>query len=444
MKALLGTLLFFTSLTAFAARPNIIYLMMDDMGWGDAGCYGQKHIQTLNIDQLAREGTRFTDVYAGASVCAPSRSVLMTGQHLGHTRVRGNAGMTGGVGTERRVPLEPEDVTVAMLLKSAGYVTGMTGKWGLAEPDTAGVPNKKGFDEWFGYLNQNHAALYYTDYLWKNEERVTLAGNLNGQTKDYTHDLFAAWALDFVRRHQEQPFFLYVPWTLPHQEYVVPSLESYADKEWPQNYKVHAAMITRLDRDVGRLMALLKELKLDENTLVFFCSDNGGVDRREGVLDSVGPFRGKKGSPFEGGLRVPMIVRWPGKVAAGAVSHTPWYYPDVLPTLCDVAGAKVTSKIDGISVLPTLLGQEQPALTTRMMYWEQYNGGFQQAVRWGKWKGHHIAKSGRFELYDLSADQMETADLSAANPDVVKMMHEFMTSAHVDSPNWSVKTAGKR
>jgi arylsulfatase A-like enzyme len=433
-----------------AAVPNIIYLMADDMGWGDAGCYGQKHIQTPNIDRLAREGTRFTDVYAGGSVCAPSRSVLMTGQHLGHTRVRGNAGSTGGVGEQRRVPLQPEDVTVAMLLKQAGYTTGITGKWGLGEPDTSGIPNKKGFDEWFGYLNQQHAHTYYTDYLWKNTERFTLEGNLDGKTTQYSHDLFAEWTLDFVRRHgranaagNDRPFFLYLAWTLPHGKYVVPSLESYADKDWPQDYKVHAAMVTRLDRDLGRLLALLKEHGLEEKTIVFFCSDNGGVERREGVLDSVGPFRGNKGSQTEGGLRVPMIVRWPGKVAAGRVSNAPWYFADVLPTLCEIGGAKVTSKVDGISVLPTLLSQAQDELNTRKMYWEQYSGGFQQAVRWGKWKGHQIAKGDKFQLYDLSTDQMEAKDVSAENPKVVQEMREFMAASHVPSPNWSVTAAPK-
>lgn len=420
-------------------RPNIIYLMADDMGWGDAGCYGQKHIRTPNIDRLAREGRRFTDVYAGGSVCAPSRSVLMTGQHLGHTRVRGNSGMTGGVGPQRRVPLEPEDVTVAMLLQRAGYATGITGKWGLGEPDTAGIPNRKGFDEWFGYLNQQHAHTYYTDHLWRNTERVTLRGNLDGRTTEYSHDLFAEFTLDFVRRHRERKFFLYLAWTLPHGKYVVPSLETYADQDWPQDYKVHAAMVTRLDRDLGRLLALLQELGLDEQTVVFFCSDNGGVERRDGVLDSVGPFRGKKGQQTEGGLRVPMIVRWPGRIAAGTVSHAPWYFADVLPTLCEIGGAAVTGRIDGISVWPTILGRDQAELRTRRMYWEQYSGGFQQAVRWGNWKAHHTPARGAFELYDLATDQMEEKNVAARHPEVVRELKAFLASAHVPSPNWSAR-----
>jgi arylsulfatase A-like enzyme len=448
MKTLSILLLTFISIASevsiFAVQPNIIYLMVDDMGWGDAGCYGQKHIQTPNIDRFAREGTRFTDVYAGASVCAPSRSVLMTGLHLGHTRVRGNSGMIGGVGEQRRVPLEPEDVTVAMLLKQAGYHTGMTGKWGLGEPESTGIPNKKGFDEWFGYLNQQHAHTYYTDYLWRNTERVTIEGNLNGQTNTYSHDLFAEWTLDFVQRNKDQPFFLYLPWTMPHGKYVVPSLETYADKDWPHDYKVHAAMVTRLDRDFGRLQSLLKDLNLDDNTIVFFCSDNGGVERREGVLDSVGPFRGMKTQQTEGGLRVPMIVRWPGKVPADKVNSTPWYFADVLPTLCELGGAEVLHKVDGQSVLPTLLGKTQPELEKRMMYWEQYSGGFQQAVRWGKWKGHYIASKERFELYDLTLDLMEAHDVASQQPDVVRQLRVFMTASHIPSPNWNVNASATK
>jgi uncharacterized sulfatase len=203
-------------------------------------------------------------------------------------------------------------------------------------------------------------------------------------------------------------------------------------------------MVTRLDRDLGRLMALLKELDLDEKTVVFFCSDNGGVERREGVLDSVGPFRGQKGVQLEGGLRVPMIVRWPGKVAAGRVSDAPWYYADVLPTLCEIGAAKVTSQVDGLSVLPTILGRTQDELNARMMYWEQYSGGFQQTVRWGKWKGHYVPARDSFVLYDLKADQMESTDVAAQHPDVVRQLREFMTAAHVPSPNWSATTPAKK
>ncbi len=439
--------LFVFSLNAWiwaADKPNIIYLMADDMGWGDAGCYGQKHIATPNIDQLALAGTRFTNVYAGGSVCAPSRCVLMTGKHLGHCRVRGNSGIVGGVGPEQRVPLEPADVTVAMLLKQAGYSTGMTGKWGLGEPETNGVPNKKGFDEWFGYLNQQHAHNYYPDYLWRNQNRFTVEGNLNGQTRQYSHDLFAEFSLELVRKFQDKPFFLYLPWTAPHGKYVIPDLEQYADKDWPHDFKVHAAMVTRLDRDLGRLMKLLKELKLDEKTIVFFCSDNGGVERRDGVLDSVGPFRGKKGSQFEGGLRVPMIVRWPSKVPAGAVSDMPWYFADVLPTVCEIGGTASKETVDGVSVLPTILGGQQPELRTRMMYWEQFSDGFQQAVRQSDWKGHFATATQSFELYNLADDLLETRNVAAQHPTVVDQMRSFMMAAHTPSPNWPDKSPAKK
>lgn len=417
-------------------RPNIIYIMADDLGWGDVGCYGQKHIRTPHIDRLATEGTRFTNVYAGASVCAPSRSVLMTGLHTGHTRVRGNAAITGGVGPQRRVPLEPDDLTVAEVLKSAGYVTGITGKWGLGEPETAGVPTRQGFDQWFGYLNQQHAHNYYPDYLWRNERRQELPENAAGKEGKYSHDLFTAFALEFVRQQREKPFFLYLAWTTPHGKYQVPSVEPYADQKWEQDYKVHAAMVTRMDRDVGRLMALLKELKIDDRTVVFFCSDNGAVLRRDGVLDSAGPFRGQKGTQYEGGLRTPMIVRWPGHVPAGKVSDVPWYFADVLPTLADLAGATTPKKIDGVSVLPTLLGKPQD-LSQRLLYWEQYSGGFQQAARWGQWKAHRKA-AGAMELYDLAADPAEKRNVAAEQPDVVRRLAAFLKEAHVDSPHWPV------
>jgi arylsulfatase A-like enzyme len=421
---------------AAAAKPNIIFVMADDLGYGDLGCFGQKHIQTPNIDALAREGTRFTSVYAGASVCAPSRSVLMTGRHTGNTRVRGNSGIVGGVGPQRRVPLEPEDVTVAEVLKAAGYATGITGKWGLGEPETSGVPNQQGFDEWFGYLNQQHAHNYYPDYLWKNEERFELPGNRDGRQETYSHDLFTQHALDFVRRHKDETFFLYLAWTTPHGKYMIPSTEPYADRDWPEDYRVHAAMVTRMDRDLGRLMALLKELEIDERTIVFFCSDNGAVQRREGVLDSAGPWRGQKGTSYEGGLRTPMLVRWPGRVPAGAVDDRPWYFADFLPTAAELAGAAARQRIDGISVLPTLLGRPQD-LADRMLYWEQYSGGFQQAVRFGRWKAIRF-RNKPFELYDLQRDPQESTSVAAEHPQVVRQIEEFLATAHTDSPNWPI------
>ena len=421
---------------AESSRPNIIYVMVDDMGYADIGPYGQKLIRTPHLDTMAAEGIRFTAAYVGGSVCAPSRSVLMTGKHLGHTRVRGNSGLSGGVldhNQARRVPLEPEDITVAQVLKSRGYVTGMTGKWGLGEPGSTGEPNWKGFDEWFGFLNQNHAHTHYPDYLWRNQTRVTIEANVDRQRKQHTHELFTNFAFEFIRRWQAQPFFLYLAYTLPHQEMAVPSLGVYADKPWTDNEKVHAAMIDLIDRDMGRLFALLAELRIDEKTIVFFCSDNGAERRHEGRFDSNRGLRGRKGDVYEGGLRTPMLVRWPGKVPAGRTSDLPWMFMDVLPTLAELGGAATPPDIDGISVLPAILGRTQAP--DRMLYWEQYSGGFQQAVRWGRWKG--IRPQGKpFELYDLDADPGEARNVADAQPDVVHRIGAYMDGAHVPSANW--------
>ncbi len=428
---------------ASSKRPNIIFIMADDMGYGDLGCYGQKHIKTPNIDKLAEEGMRFTDCYAGSTVCAPSRSVLMTGQHTGHTRVRNNMGRVGGTlvtdngSPQRRVPLEPEDVTVAEVLKKVGYVTGITGKWGLGEPNTTGVPNQQGFDEWFGYLNQRRAHTYYPPYLWRDEEKVMLEGNADGGKRQYTHDMFTDFALDFVRRHKSEPFFLYLPYTVPHARYEIPSTEPYTDKPWSADAKVHAAMITRLDGDVGRIMSLLKELDLDERTLVFFCSDNGAARRWEGVFDSSGPLRGRKRDMYEGGLRTPMIVRRPGKVPAGKTSDAPWYFADVLPTLAEVAGAKAPAGIDGITVRSLLLGEKQRT-DDRFLYWEYPSGRFQQAVRWRNFKAVRTAPGKPLELYNLAKDIGEKRDISAKYPDIVSKIEEYLKTARTESPNWPV------
>ena len=421
---------------AAAVLPRIIFVMADDMGPADIGPYGQKVIRTPNIDRMAAEGIRFTAAYAGASVCAPSRSVLMTGKHLGHTRVRGNSAPVGGVldhNKARRVPLEPEDVTVAQVLKARGYITAITGKWGLGEPGSTGEPNLKGWDEWFGFLNQNHAHTHYPDYLWRNQQKVPIEANRDGRRQQHSHELFTNFAFDFIRRRHAQPFFLYLTYTLPHQEMAVPSLGEYADRPWTENEKVHAAMIDMIDRDMGRLFGLLQELRIDDQTIVLFCSDNGGERRHDGRFDSNRGLRGRKGDVYEGGLRTPMLVRWPGRTPRGATSDLPWTFADVMPTLADLAGAAVPPDIDGMSVLPAIQGRNQQV--DRMLYWEQYSGGFQQAVRWGRWKG--IRRDGKpFELYDLGADPEEKQNLTAGNTEIVRRISEYMDGAHVPSPNW--------
>tara|TARA_Y100000588_G_scaffold391947_1_gene502155 strand:+ start:2480 stop:3874 length:1395 start_codon:yes stop_codon:yes gene_type:complete len=430
-----------TSISQESTKPNIIFIMADDLGYGDLGSFGQKVIQTPSLDKMAIEGTRFTDCYAGSTVCAPSRSVLMTGLHTGHTTVRGNFGKHGVVGLgggNGRVPLEADDVTVAEVLKSVGYVNGMTGKWGLGEPDTTGHPNDQGFDEWFGYLNQRKAHSYYPDFIWRNKEKVEFPENADGKKVTYSHDLFTDFALDFVTRHKDEPFFLYIPYTIPHARYEIPVTAPYTDEPWTDDEKVQAAMITRMDRHIGSLFQLLKDLEIDENTIVFFCSDNGAAERWEGRFDASGILQGRKRDMYEGGIRTPMIVRWPGKVAAGATDDLAWYFADVLPTLADLAGAESQDNIDGVSVLPTLLGKSQD-LSDRFMYWEFHERTFQQAIRQGKWKAICSGLGAPLQLYDLSKDISESNNVADENPQIVAELESLLKTARSPSKNWPVE-----
>jgi len=422
-------------------KPNIIFIMADDMGYGDAGCFGGKLIHTPNIDRLAVEGMRFTQCYAGSSVCAPSRSVLMTGLHSGHTRVRGNFGK-GGVrglgGGKGRVPLRKNDITVAEILKLADYTTGITGKWGLGEPSTLGTPNRQGFDEWFGYLNQRRAHSFFPTFIWLNEGRFDLPGNSNGKKQQYTHDLFTGFALSFIRKNKDKPFFLYLPYTVPHSRFEIPDLGPYDKKEWPEKPKVYAAMITRMDSHIGYIMKLLKELKIDEKTIVFFCSDNGAANRYEGLFDSSGPLRGRKRDMYEGGLRTPMIVRWPNRVPSNQTNEAVWSFTDFLPTAADLANIKPPEQLDGISVLPTLLGQKQ-AINKRFLYWEFFEGGFQQAVRWDKWKFIRREKDELLELYNLDDDVGEENNLAATQSGIIAKFQEYLKTARTDSEDWPIE-----
>jgi len=433
-------------------KPNIIFIQADDLGYGDLSCYGQRKFKTPNIDRLAAEGLRFTQYYAGGTVCAPSRSALMTGQHTGHTRIRGNA----------RYPLLPEDVTVAEVLKSApgapggGYKTALIGKWGLGEAGTTGVPNRQGFDYFFGYLNQRHAHNYYPTFLWRDEERVNLrnvvpdedeegSGNSTNRV-DYTHDLMAEEALRFIEGNSGGPFFLYLAFTIPHANneaknkgMEVPDLGEFANKDWPDQEKAKAAMITRMDRDVGRLMALLKKLGIDDNTLVFFTSDNG--PHREGgadpdFFDSNGPLRGIKRDLYEGGIRAPMIARWPKRIKAGAKSDQVWAHWDFLPTAAEVAGVKPPANIDGISMLNALLGLRQR--NHEFLYWEFHERGFAQAVRMGDWKAVRKSADSPLELYDLKNDLGEQSDVAVKHPEVVKKIEEYLKTARTESELWPI------
>ena len=445
-------------------RPNLIFILADDLGYGDLGCYGQKRIQTPHLDRMAREGLRFTQFYAGCTVCAPSRSVLMTGQHMGHTYVRGNAGRDVSIQS-----LRPEDVTVAEVLKQAGYATALCGKWGLGDdvPGNTGLPNDQGFDFFYGYLNQVHAHNYYPEFLWKNKEKVRLRnrvvrsprayGAFRGghavERVDYSHDLIMEQALAFVRAHAKQPFFLYLALTIPHannegtratgngQE--VPDYGPYADRPWKDPDKGYAAMVTRMDADVGRLLDELKKLGIAERTLVIFSSDNG--PHREGgqnpeLFDSNGPLRGMKRALYEGGIRVPTIAWWPGTVPAGSVSDHVAYFGDFMATAAELSGVPVPNPNDSISFVPTLIGKPDHQQKHAYLYWEFYEQGSKQAVRAGKWKA--IRKpmfDGQTELYDLESDLGETRDLASQHPDVVRRLEKLMDEAHTDNPNWKVR-----
>ncbi len=415
-----------------AARPpNIVYVMLDDLGYADFGCYGGEMIQTPNVDRFCAESVKFTDCYAGATVCAPSRCVLMTGLHTGHSTVRANAGTA---------PIGPDDLTVGELLQQGGYRTGVFGKWGLGDAHTTGVPNLQGFDESFGYLHQIHAHSYYPEFLWKNGEKYPLPGNAGGQEEQYTGDLIFEESLNFVRNNKDAPFFLYGAYTLPHGRYEVPSDAPYTNKDWPQEEKNYAAMVTLADTHIGRLLDLLRELALDEDTIVFVTSDNGGTENRAAFFDSNKPFRGFKGNLYEGGIRVPMMVRWSGKTDAGRVCDVPWYFPDFLPTAAEIAGIRAPDGLDGKSVLPTIVGSSQPVHD--FLYWEHnihsrqtmsiVPDRLQQAVRTGDWKAVIPSPDAPFELYNLAADSGETVNVAAEHPVVVQQIQEYLETARTE------------
>lgn len=446
--------------------PNIIFIMADDLGYGDLGCYGQKLIETPQLDQMAKEGMCFRNFYAGNTVCAPSRCVLMTGKHMGHAYVRGN----GGADVQG---LRDSDVTVAEVLKDQGYRTALCGKWGLGEvtkdnPNHEGVPNRQGFDFFYGYQSQLHAHNYFPAYLWKNDKRVFLrnevvsAGRKDDNwyfkpgyaTKrlDYSHDLIHTEALSFIKRNRSNPFFLYLSLTIPHannegtrgtgdgQE--VPNYGIYSDKPWSNQDKGQAAMITRMDKGVGEIVALLDELGVGDNTILMFTSDNGHHDEgghNTETFDPNGPLRGKKRDLYEGGIRVPMIVRWPGKIKPGSITKHVSYFGDVMATVCQLTGTSVPEGLDSISFLPTLLG-EPNQLDHEYLYWEFYEQGGKQAVRSASWKAVRIPMfNGPIELYNLDNDLGESKDIAQNHPAVVQRLRDFMDSAHQPNPNWKAR-----
>lgn len=435
--------------------PNILLIQADDLGYGDLSAYGQKQFVTSSLDRLASEGTRFTQYYAGSTVCAPSRASLMTGLNTGHTAIRGNG----------EVPLGAEETTIADVLRAAGYRTAIIGKWGLGTAGTTGEPNRKGFDQFFGFLDNRHAHRQFTDYLWRNDKQVVV-----DLERDYVNDLFTREAETFIAHDDRRPYFLYLNYTVPHAELRVPEdsialfrsrfpeqpfLNPTADAKaagWktgsaslgyrsqPAPHAAFAAMITRMDRDIGRLVDLIRSRGEERRTLVIFVSDNG--PHREGGGDpgffkSSGGLRGIKRDLYEGGIRVPMIAWWPGTIPAGRTSAHTWAHWDMLPTLADVARASSPEGIDGVSMWRALRGWAQP--THKFFYWEFHERGFQQAVRMGNWKAVRPSKDSALELYQLANDPGERHNVADAYPGVIAAIEGFLKTARTESDHWPVK-----
>lgn len=426
--------------SAATPRPNVIYIMADELGYFEPGFMGGKNIQTPTLDRMADEGIRFNNLFAGSSVCAPTRCTFLTGKHSGHTSVRSNGGGT---------PLRAEEITIASMLKPLGYATGGFGKWGCGGRDSTGVPEKHGFDVFLGYYDQVHAHTYYPPYLIRNSEEVPLAGNhgmSNGKT--YSQYVIHDAAVDFIRKNARAgtPFFAYLPYTPPHGLFNIPDDDPawplYQDKPWPEEARRYAAMVTMLDREVGEILSLLKELGIDKNTLVFFSGDNGGADYFRSPEYPRGvhsanknpetglEYRGRKGTLYEGGLRIPFIARWPGKIKPGSVSDYLGYFPDMLPTIAEVTGATPPPDIDGLSLLPTLIGEKAAGHQQQKheyLYWEI---GSWTAIRRGDWRAVKPGRNSEWELYNLAVDPSESEDLAATRPAVLSKLVALATQAH--------------
>jgi len=425
-----------------AEKPNILFILADDLAYGDLGCYGQKQISTPNLDRLAADGMRFTQAYAGSTVCAPSRCSLMTGLHTGHATVRGNK--------KPEVGIRSSETTAAALLKQSGYETAIFGKWGLGGPATGSVPNTRGFDHFFGYLDQLHAHNYYPEHLWENQNEFFLTANWFDQRKEYAPDLFTRRALDFLKRPRQNPFFLYLTYTIPHADnelgrskgngMEVPDNSAYANRDWPEVERNFAAMISRMDGDIGKILDQLKRSGQDRNTIIFFTSDNG--PHKEGghnpdFFQSRGPLRGIKRDLYEGGIRIPFLARWTGTIPAGVASDQVIAFWDFLSTAAELVGVQPPPGLDGASFLPTLIGKPQPAHAP--LYWEFHEGRFAQAIRTGDWKGVRLNPDQPIELYDLKTALGEQDNIAPKHPDVVRKIDSLMKSSRTDSTEFPIK-----
>jgi len=440
--AILAFLSFESVLKSAPRSPNVIFILADDLGYGDLGCYGQKQIRTPHLDRLAGEGIRFTQAYAGSTVCAPSRAALLTGKHTGRATIRGNRANRSLPET----PLSAQESTLGDIFKRAGYDTAVIGKWGVGENGSPGAPNRKGFDLFFGYQTQFAAHDYYPAALWRNSERVELARNTGGRRGTYTHDLFIEEACNWIAARRDRSFFLYLALTIPHANneerpngMQVPDAAPYSDEAWPATEKNFAAMITRMDDGVGRLVALLKDLGIERDTLVVFTSDNGphseGGHSAE-FFDSNGPFRGRKRDLYEGGIRVPLIVRWPGRIPP-RVSDQVVAAWDFLPTFAEMLGEAKPEETTGISILPALL--KGTRINHPPLYWEFHEGGFSRAVRRGDWKLIFKPGAESRELYDLSRDPAESRNVASEHPRVVRRLESVMTRERKPSELWPVE-----
>lgn len=429
-------------------RPNVVFILADDLGINDVSVYGQKRFRTPNIDQLASEGVRFTDAYAGAPICAPSRSTLMTGLNTGHTRVRGNFATAGGhVGFDlksgkyiRRSNITPEDRTVADYLRRAGYRTGLMGKWHLDGYDPGATPTDHGFDEFRGWLVQNGKSQgYFPTEYYHEKELLYIHENDNGKRGRYQTELCIEDSCDFIRRNADKPFYLYMAYSNPHSPYVSPTLGSAAGEPWDRDEKTYASMVEFMDQGVGSVLRTLKENNLERNTIVFFASDNGprseATDQQTKVVtffDSNGIYHGYKRDLYEGGIREPFIVRWPGRITPGSTNSNPIYFPDFLPTALSLAHAPIPTGLDGVDLTPILLHRNQ-SLKDRFLYWETYEPEFRQAVRWGRWKAIRLTRKGPLELYDLKTDISEQHNIADAHPEVLARIEEYLRHARTDS-----------
>ncbi|QDT03282.1 Arylsulfatase precursor [Rubripirellula lacrimiformis] len=433
------SLLFLSGLcVAQERRPNFIFVLSDDVAQGDLGCYGQELIQTPRLDQMAAEGTRYMQAYCGTSVCAPSRSTFMTGLHSGHCPVRGNYELA----PEGQFPLPDETVTIAEVAKQADYATATFGKWGMGFFDTTGSPMKQGVDHFFGYNCQRHAHSYFPRYLHNDDQAFPLPGN-DGNTvgETYAQELIQNDMLAWVRSNAEQPFMMFYAVTLPHGRHEIDDYGIYADKPWTDKQKAYAAQVTRLDSDMGEMFDLLKELKIDDDTLVVFSGDNGSSFSPQSDMGKLfdqasNGLRGYKRGLYEGALRQAAIAWWPGHVPAGRVDNQPWAFWDLMPTFVEVSGATTPAgyETDGVSLLDYFEGAEAPKRD--YFYWELHEGKPIRAARWGDWKAVQNGVDQPIEIYDLATDRSESSNIAGQHPDQVKRAKAIFAEAHRPDPNW--------